>query len=210
MTSPILSFKLAFFLGALILLTTGALAAPSDNFHLSTHAGIPKGYRSERLHITGTIDGIKVNHTGTIEEVYSQIAAENPGFAPHEIGIIPRSLERREKSAMYCIPVPGQNWEKASDLPINNGIRSLQTNRLFCNVPAHTCVRVSCSSNAEIRVCNDSNLEIKPYCAWIASYAFDISKKCYSTWGIARPQGLVGGQYFDTDGFNVIVKKDTC
>ncbi|KAG4443350.1 hypothetical protein IFR05_001139 [Cadophora sp. M221] len=191
MFSMSLCFKFATLAFAVILLPGDVTAAPSDDFHLSARADIPKGYRSEQLRVTGTIGGIQVNHTGTIDEVFGQLESENPGFNVPNIDSKASSvLETRSKDKIYCIPIAGWNWAKVNDVLVNNLINRLQT--------------------SEILLCNDSDKAINPFCVWIASYAVDISKRCHSTYNDARPRGLVGGQEFDTDGFNVIVRKDKC
>ncbi|PVH84357.1 hypothetical protein DL98DRAFT_651591 [Cadophora sp. DSE1049] len=49
-------------------------------------------------------------------------------------------------------------------------------------------------------VCNDNNHAIDPSLWWVSTYATDIAVKCRG------PNG-VGGQEFDTDGWNIIVRR---
>jgi hypothetical protein len=57
----------------------------------------------------------------------------------------------------YCVPVPGQPWSFADGAAINDGINYLNGLDVPCNVgpgPGN-CVRVSCSWNSAIELCND-------------------------------------------------------
>lgn len=64
-----------------------------------------------------------------------------------------------------------------------------------------TCVRISCSYNVAIWLCNDAPQEVVRPCPEIATYAEDIRAQC--TFGVS-----IQGQEFDTDRFNVIVGRE--
>ena len=56
---------------------------------------------------------------------------------------------------VHCIPVSGQNWRRANDVVIGQGIKYLRNNNLVCGVNPHSCSRVSCSYDSAIWVCNN-------------------------------------------------------
>jgi hypothetical protein len=66
-------------------------------------------------------------------------------------------LTKIRKTGGWCYPVPGQNWDAAYANTVQDGIDFLQSNGLICDVgpgPGN-CVRVSCSYNSAIYLCND-------------------------------------------------------
>lgn len=65
----------------LLLAAEVVVARSSSETHLFQRAEVPEGYTITPLLMTGTINGIAVNHTGTVEEVFAQLEVENPGFA---------------------------------------------------------------------------------------------------------------------------------
>lgn len=73
-----------------------------------------------------------------------------------------------------CIPVQGQNWQRADEVVIGQGIQYLRDNHLTCWVGAHSCVRVSCSYNAAIYLCNNVSI---PITKWNTSCA-DMFLEC--------------------------------
>lgn len=105
---------------------------------------------------------------------------------------------------------------------IEDGIYYLQHVNALCNVGKRSCVRISCSYDAGIYLCNDVTLscffcpthadweqnwyDIAPSCVYIASYAQDLINSCPSRlWNGKRWYDAVCGQEFDTDNYNVIV-----
>lgn len=58
------------------------------------------------------------------------------------------------QSGYFCIPVPGQSWQKAYSAGVNVGIKEfLKLGRIDIN--ARSCARLSCWDNADIYFCND-------------------------------------------------------
>ena len=47
-----------------------------------------------------------------------------------------------------------------------------------CGVAARTCVRVACSWQDSVWLCNDNNKRIAPRCSYLAGYVSNILKKC--------------------------------
>ncbi|KAF8864871.1 hypothetical protein BDZ45DRAFT_581397, partial [Acephala macrosclerotiorum] len=98
-------------------------------------------------------------------------------------------------------------WTGAAVSTIEDGIYYLQHVNALCNVGKRSCVRISCSYDAGIYLCNDQNwYDITPSCVYIASYAQDLINSCPSRlWNGKRWYDAVCGQEFDTDNYNVIV-----
>ncbi|KAK0106889.1 hypothetical protein ONS95_003608 [Cadophora gregata] len=201
----------------LLLLITLVSATPSDldagNVDLTPHASLPEGYTEGDLRMTGTFaDNIAINHTGTIEQIFAQLAIEHPNINFTELALATpnmKTIEKRTKSDLNCIPVSGQNWYPAKDWAIINGIDYLQKVTASCGVGAHKCSRVSCSYNSGIRLCNNNDYERSFSCTWIASFAEDIRENCRYR---PDPHGidLVGGQAWDTENYNVCVFQERC
>ncbi|KAG4412260.1 hypothetical protein IFR04_014609 [Cadophora malorum] len=154
---------------ALILLITIVSATPfealdTDGLDLIPAPSIPEGYTEGELHMTGTFaDGIAINHTGTVEQIFAKLAVENPHInftelalaTPNVKPIEKKSPQGNTKSDLNCIPVSGQNWYPAKDWAIINGIDYLQKVNAACGVGANKCARVSCSYNSGIHLCNN-------------------------------------------------------
>ncbi|KAH7407948.1 hypothetical protein BKA64DRAFT_706348 [Cadophora sp. MPI-SDFR-AT-0126] len=184
-----------------------------DGVHLIQQASIPEGYTESELHMTGTFaDAIAINHTGTIEQIFAKLAVEHPNVNFTELALATpnvKTIEKRTKSDLNCIPVSGQNWYPAKDWAIINGIDYLQKVNALCWVGAHKCSRVSCSYNSGIHLCNNNGYERGFSCTWIASFAEDIRENCRYR---PDPHGidLVGGQAWDTENYNVCVYQEKC
>ncbi|KAE8449436.1 hypothetical protein EG329_008044 [Mollisiaceae sp. DMI_Dod_QoI] len=157
------------------------------------------GMQIAKMTFSGTIGGHEVQLNGSVQEINAQMKQLHPDFDPDTT---------KTDSDHYCWPVAGQNWQRAQTSHIKEGISYLDGFKGLCGVPASTCVRISCSYNAGIYLCNDNNYGITPNCAYIASYAQDIINLC----NYQDPSGIqyVSGQEFDTDGYNVCVHSDHC
>jgi len=55
--------------------------------------------------MTGTIGDIVLNHTGTVQEIYTQLITENPDFKPMELDDVEEAaVEARDKVCdLFCI-----------------------------------------------------------------------------------------------------------
>lgn len=70
---------LALLAAAIILLAAEVvIALPSSDIGIIEGVEVPKGYAIAPLHLTGTINGVTVDHNGTIEEAFAQLEAEHP------------------------------------------------------------------------------------------------------------------------------------
>ncbi|KAG4413450.1 hypothetical protein IFR04_013427 [Cadophora malorum] len=196
---------LALLAAAIILLAAEVvIALPSSDIGIIEGVEVPKGYAIAPLHLTGTINGVTVDHNGTIEEAFAQLEAEHPELgADLTAASSPdaKSPDKRYMTDVHCIPVSGQNWRRANDVVIGQGIKYLRNNNLVCGVNPHSCSRVSCSYDSAIWVCNNNNEWIGPDCKLIASFAQALRDRCYFTDGIHDP--ATGGQAWDNENWNV-------
>ncbi|XMA11330.1 hypothetical protein WAI453_004121 [Rhynchosporium graminicola] len=135
----------------------------------------------------GEINGILLNTSGTVQEIYAQ-AAKHPMFAEeHKIEEGKPELAEREKLApdkILCIPIPGQKWYEATESTIQDGIKNL-------------------------RKLNGNPFEVRPLCSALASYAQEIATTCRKMHQ-QRRGWVIGGQAFGNEGFNVIIHDDKC
>ncbi|KAF1810898.1 hypothetical protein P152DRAFT_483602 [Eremomyces bilateralis CBS 781.70] len=173
-----------------------------------------------KMKYTGPITpgGEDVELSGTAEDVYNQIVHLNPSYDPAAFGNnatdIAPPLSKRDKSGLICNigrhAQVGRIWQGISYLKSLPGGGT-------CGIdagPAH-CVRISCSWDSGIFLCNDNPWPIAPNCAYLATYAEDIVLSCpYSDecqpGAAAFCNEFVNGQRFDTDNYNVIVGWSGC
>ncbi|KAH6707614.1 hypothetical protein BKA61DRAFT_679014 [Leptodontidium sp. MPI-SDFR-AT-0119] len=175
-----------------------------------------KGYKFTPLHMTGTIGDSILNHTGTIQEIYAQLATEHPDFSLMELDEVSEfaveARDKRSKSDWKCIPVPGQNWIRARDAEIDIGIAYLKKVKALCWVDGHACSRISCSWDSAITLCSVTPNKKGLSCEYMAYYAQDLRNRC--TGNLVsdgrHSTNQVGGQAWDTDGYNVNVLQIDC
>ncbi|KAG4437855.1 hypothetical protein IFR05_006657 [Cadophora sp. M221] len=208
--------KLALLAAAVLLLNVEmSIAAPSlQGTHLTGRGShIPEHYNIVPLLVTGNINGVSINHTGTVEEIFAQLDAEDNTFKLSDLAISATSdLQTRDTAYMTdvnCIPVLGQTWNRANSGAISTGINYLRQGYTSCWVNAHSCARVSCSWDSGIYFCNNNNYNIGHPCAQIGDYAAAIYDRCkYQKNSVSDKE--VGGQAWDNGNWNVPVHKDRC
>ncbi|KAK0107122.1 hypothetical protein ONS95_003828 [Cadophora gregata] len=200
-----------------VLATNLVLALPTSETGSSQSPDLPDGYTLDQLHITGEVNGVAVNYTGSVQEVFAQLDAEDNSFKLSDLAGIQRrtitddleQLDKRYPTDLHCLPVSGQNWHGADSRAISDGINFLREGWQTCNVGPRKCVRASCSWNAAIYVCNNQDKEIRPTCDLIAAFAQVMLDKCLIRRGIFQ-HNLVGGQYWDNENWNVNIYSDRC
>ncbi|KAH9219474.1 hypothetical protein DL95DRAFT_457547 [Leptodontidium sp. 2 PMI_412] len=162
----------------LALAPTNASSIPDLQLAQDEH----KGYKFTPLLMTGTIGDITLNHTGTMQEIYAQLATEHPNFNPMELDDVSESVvetrDKRSKSDWECIPVPGQNWIPARDAVIDIGIAYLKKVKALIWFDGHACSRISCSWDSAITLCNVTPNKKGLSCEYMASYAQDLRNRC--------------------------------
>ncbi|KAH7305101.1 hypothetical protein BKA65DRAFT_486151 [Rhexocercosporidium sp. MPI-PUGE-AT-0058] len=137
----------------------------------------------------------RVNHTGTIEEVFPQLEAEHPGFTQSVA-----SISARPDDKSYD--------KRAEGVVIGQGIKYLRDLHLTCWLNPHSCGRVSRSYNAAIYTCNNNGIKLGPDCSVIANYAQALRNKCSFIDGFY--DSTCEGQAWDINNWNVNVYKDKC
>ncbi|KAH7356678.1 hypothetical protein BKA65DRAFT_548066 [Rhexocercosporidium sp. MPI-PUGE-AT-0058] len=201
---------------ALALLATDfVFALPAHEIRSPHTGGIPEGYTLDQLRVTGEVNGVAVNHTGTVQEIYAQLDAEDNSFKLSNLtatvdqnsGI--NQLKKRFMTDINCLPVAGQTWNGADVPAIDDGIAFLQNSGFMCNVGPHSCGRVSCSWAGAIYICNNGDNEIRPSCDTVGTYVRALVDKCTHKRGIFW-HDTIGGQVWDIDNWNVIVRRDGC
>ncbi|KAF8866222.1 hypothetical protein BDZ45DRAFT_720358 [Acephala macrosclerotiorum] len=190
---------------------------------LSRRSASDLPYPVGRMSFIGTLGGHEVQLNGSIEEMHAQMKVIHPDFDPDAL-VQARKLARENgpqdernimareannKAALYCCPNDPWGWSSATTSIIEEGIDYLNHFNGLCGVGARSCVRISCSWNSGIYLCNDAYNGITPSCVYMASYAQDIIDDCRGTTGW-NTNDIVCGQKFDTDNYNIIVHWDRC
>ncbi|KAG4430800.1 hypothetical protein IFR05_013715 [Cadophora sp. M221] len=207
-------YQAALLTAAFVLLATDiVLAAPSEEHQLAQLASLPPGYSASELRMIGTFgDSIVINHTGTVEQIFSQLSIEHPhvDFSnTNTAGVADNAnIGKRAHSDVNCIPVQGQNWNPAKIWAISSGIDYLNHVKAQCFVGPYSCVRISCSYNSGIHLCNNNDYLLSHGCGDIATYASAILDKC-QYYKLLSSSGT-GGQAWDTENFNICVFAERC
>ncbi|KAG4424956.1 hypothetical protein IFR04_001927 [Cadophora malorum] len=63
-----------------IIFASTALAPKAERIRLRQDQEVPKGYTVAPLHVTGGVNGVAINHTGTIQDVFEQLDADDNSF----------------------------------------------------------------------------------------------------------------------------------
>ncbi|KAH7354862.1 hypothetical protein BKA65DRAFT_592980 [Rhexocercosporidium sp. MPI-PUGE-AT-0058] len=199
------------------LLTISALAATTS--HLGgPFNGLPLPL--EPMEFNLTIDGNSFHSHGTIQQVYSQYAAENLSFKfPDTLSLssalelkaasahAQSNVEKRSKGNIYCLPNPVVQWVLAPENGIwadINFLKGIQPD--LCRFAPRTCRKLACYDSASLFVCNYADVALWRACSYMGSYAEDIINHCPQY----RSAGYVGGQEDDSDGYAIIVRGDPC
>ncbi|KAH8595578.1 hypothetical protein B0O99DRAFT_686568 [Bisporella sp. PMI_857] len=106
-----------------------------------------------------------------------------------------------------CDQVEGEYCE-ADD--VTKGIKFLLekgVDRKDCDCGPKFCRRLTCNDGASIFVCNNNDYGIGVSCRTASDYAQDINDRCRRR---MNGKDWVKGQYFDTAGWNVVVRDDKC
>ncbi|KAE9373604.1 hypothetical protein N431DRAFT_535069 [Stipitochalara longipes BDJ] len=164
--------------------------------------------------VPATFIGAYGNHeytlNGTVQEVMAQLKELHPEVVLEKREVIGRAALNKILPPL-CVPVGNWGWQSTLTGYITDGVTYLNRIGGRLSISAHSCSRISCSYNSAIYLCNDNPGTIDPATVYIASYAQDLINLCsfedLSPWGDAS---YTGGQEFDTDKYNVIVRLDSC
>ncbi|PVH84267.1 hypothetical protein DL98DRAFT_612353, partial [Cadophora sp. DSE1049] len=140
-------------------------------------------------------------------EAPSNISNTSPVFSTLDKASVDRHM-----TDVNCLEATGQtSWGRAPLDAIHDGIKYLRTSQggnMVCGAPPHTCVRISCSWHGGIHLCNNNSYHLRKNCFYIADYAQALVDKC--TYKDVVGQNSVGGQAWDIENWNVIVKVEKC
>ncbi|CAG8975715.1 hypothetical protein HYALB_00009122 [Hymenoscyphus albidus] len=104
-----------------------------------------------------------------------------------------------------CTWDTAQPWVESWDFNVGIAIDDLAKRGGRCYGRANDCGQIACHGDAHIVLCNDNDYDIYPDCTYLSTYADDIRTDCqYFSWTSSK--WYTGGQKFDTDHYNIIVK----
>ncbi|KAK3295799.1 uncharacterized protein B0H64DRAFT_474703 [Chaetomium fimeti] len=163
-------------------------------------------------------DGQVIQLNGTVQEVVAQLDVIVPNSRNKLIADIATAsasaaeastLERRyDEESLHCFVSP---WGNGYVDSIQDGINYLNNvpGRPWHNPGPGNCARVSCSYRSAIYWCNDNRFrkELNSF-KDIAHGADRIKNTCRRQDGVGSL--VTNGQIFYTDGWNVIVRSDSC
>ncbi|KAF8866954.1 hypothetical protein BDZ45DRAFT_734991 [Acephala macrosclerotiorum] len=134
------------------------------------------------LGFEGTLHGVKVELNGKVQEMYAKFSNRYPEVVANatKLSANEASIKPSLKPRFPASPIHHQqthNWYGAYLGRIEKGIQYLQQFNGVCNTgPGFTnCVRISCSWDSAIFLCNDNPYLISENCAYIASFAQDLA-----------------------------------
>ncbi|KUJ07915.1 uncharacterized protein LY89DRAFT_742676 [Mollisia scopiformis] len=159
------------------------------------------------LYLNTTYNGVHIEGTGSLDEIFAKVLVEHPGFKLPERNNSTKGnsgIERRYGyGALYCIPVPGWSW-----VPVNMNTAWSQMNFLMqlgplqLTIPAFACIPIVLNGNAQVW-----NLHtINPPFEWYGDLGYQILNNC-GGYDAATDLMMVGGQQFDVNGFDLIIRQ---
>ncbi|PGH26477.1 hypothetical protein AJ80_01791 [Polytolypa hystricis UAMH7299] len=170
--------------------------------------------------------GPEYTFTGNAESILKEILALNPNYAPALEDPPPAEnstnvLAERSKGNIYCNFGGNGEIEVGRIEKEERYLRSLGTSKCHVGAGPGKCVRVSCSYNAGVWLCNDNKYAVSPRCTSLADYVRNIINRCqrhlYAPcwWNEGKTcttvdEWRVRGQQFDSDGYNVIIGSSKC
>ncbi|KKY32191.1 hypothetical protein UCDDA912_g07867 [Diaporthe ampelina] len=185
----------------------------------------PKYVTIDLSWVVETIPGNATSTTvinGTVQDVYEQVKGINPSYIERlnkyldsKASMTPPntfrsfdSMADRPGNCGYC-NVCTKRWAPAAYMITLDGINYLRniTGRPASSPGPGSCGRVSCEWGTSIWWCNDSD-ERKELDSWgqIADAAEDITRQCF--WYARDKSLMTGGQIFQPDGWNVVVRHE--
>ncbi|KAH6680326.1 hypothetical protein B0J14DRAFT_578375 [Halenospora varia] len=206
-------------------LATSVLGAALPEGEVSSTALVP-GYKNGAMQFSGIIGGVKYAANGTIQQITAQFQKDHPvaaasleaqaanGTDLQTRGDLQTGNKRGPPLCCWKLGF-GWDWDSANANDILRDadyLDAVARTGNVCGVDARTCVRIACSNQSGIVLCNDNNYPIYPQCDYMASYARDIVYACTMGIPTSRNPGAdvrTCGQEFDTDNYNIIVRKET-
>jgi hypothetical protein len=141
---------------ALLTLVVLTFAAPTDSDHDSLLAGQNSNHARSVLDLTALEQNLTLSSRQP--PAPPMVSSTTHSHNLYIAGDIVLTYQFQQ----LCMPIAGQTWDVANQLTILSGISYLRNVGIQCNTgpgPGN-CVRVSCSYDAAIYLCNDANLRI--------------------------------------------------
>ncbi|KAK6331446.1 hypothetical protein TWF730_004528 [Orbilia blumenaviensis] len=157
--------------------------------------------------------GPEVRLTGTAKEILEQIKDINPEWeeAPvptRSLNEGPTRVKRYFKDRPTCNLVAGGF---AKNVPLFEEVIPYlwRLGATTCGAYRKSCSRVSCAWSSGVELCNDRDEEVQMRCDRIAGAAEEIRLDCGSA-NVSMMTWVVKGQWFDTTGYNVVIRSHNC
>ncbi|KAK6333067.1 hypothetical protein TWF718_010891 [Orbilia javanica] len=154
-----------------------------------------------------TPGGPVFNFTGTLEEIIPQIQELYPEWDPlaptPTTSEDPTKVKRYFKDRPTCFLVAGWNTGRSGAYGQAAYLIALGDNTM-CGAEARTCARTGCNDNSAVDLCNDRTTKVDMTCPRVGRAAQAIADDCSM---IYNGQDTTRGQWFDTTGYNVVVRK---
>ncbi|KAK0121884.1 hypothetical protein ONS95_010162 [Cadophora gregata] len=115
----------------------------------------------------------KYRSRSSLESLSAPSNSSDDGLTTRDDHILLTDRTKSTRKCCKCDKFPS-NWKDASAARIKEGITYLRNFNGICNTGPKACVRISCSYNSAIFMCNDNDHRLDLSCAYMASYAQDI------------------------------------
>ncbi|KAG4435073.1 hypothetical protein IFR05_009432 [Cadophora sp. M221] len=185
-------------------------------------------YTAHILMWSGTINGAEVNITSNFEDIFTHLGLKYPLILPNDdhfshttstsnikytaSGEVESALMGRAANGKWkilCILVTRWDWQRAYVWALKVVIYNFLAVLGVCKIKAHSCKKMQCYYGSSAYICNDTDHEVRPDCTYLGSFVQDIINLC----SVNREHPMVtraGGQEFETEGYNVIVRQESC
>ncbi|KAK6527205.1 hypothetical protein TWF281_010395 [Arthrobotrys megalospora] len=167
----------------------------------------------EPMNIHGFITpgGPVFNFTGTLDEIIPQIKVLYPDWNPEVADLTPTPttspnptrVKRYFQGRPTCWLVVGWNTSRSGAFAQGDYLIALGNN-VMCGAEAGTCSRTGCNNGAAVDLCNDRTTKVDMPCPRVGGAAKEIATDCVTVY---NGRETTRGQWFDTTGYNVVVRE---
>ncbi|KAK6508601.1 hypothetical protein TWF506_010685 [Arthrobotrys conoides] len=184
-----------------------AKAIDGINIDLASDAARSGIVRPMNIHGYITPGGPVFNFTGTLDEIMPQIQELYPNWDPTVP--TPTTSENPSKAKRYfqgrptCWLVVGWNTGRSGAHGQANYLEALGDHTM-CGAEPRSCARTGCTDDSAVDLCNDRTTKVDITCPRVGRAAREIAKDCVTMY---NGQETTRGQWFDTTGYNVVVRK---
>ncbi|KAK6512506.1 hypothetical protein TWF481_001390 [Arthrobotrys musiformis] len=182
----------------------GLIGGIIDRTSNAASSGIVTGMN---IHGYITPGGPVFNFTGPLEEIIPQIQELYPDWDPTAptptTSEDPTKVKRYFQNRPTCFKVVGWNTGRAGAYGQAAYLEALGEHTM-CGAEARSCARTGCNQNSAVDLCNDRTTKVDITCPRVGRAAKEIAKDCLY---IYNGEETTRGQWFDTTGYNVVVRK---